>query len=75
MDNFYLLTYIDEKIKLDIVNRINLDKIKIMAIDSDYFNNLNENNKKNKIVMLAIEPYSIIKLKIDTLEDFIKTNK
>lgn len=74
MEQYYLLTYVNNDIEIDLINHINVEHIQVMAVNADFVNNLQKNIEEKGIKVIGIEPYSVLKFKTSIVENFIKTN-
>lgn len=74
MEQYFLLTYVNNDVEFDLINQVNLDQIQVMAVNAHFVDHLQKNIEEKGIKVIGLEPYSVLKFKIDIVENFIKTN-
>lgn len=71
MDEYYLLTYIENEFELDLTKEESRNKIKMVPVNLDYIENITQNIENDKIQVLGIEPYSLLQFKNQIMKEYI----
>lgn len=71
MEEYYLLTYIEQELELDLTNEESRNNIKMVPVNLDYIENIAQNIENDKITILGVEPYSLLQFKNQIMKDYI----